>query len=319
VPHYNLMGSRPPSGRVSLPPFDSEATSITSFVKIKEEMAKVRRVSAYLIVLQGPSTGEMYKLDGPEIVLGRGSAATLRLEGEGISRRHARITQRDGACSIEDLQSANGTIINGEAIVTRGLVDGDKIRLGSDTVLKFTYHDNLDESFQQKMYEAAVRDGLTKAFNKKALLDRLETEFAYAQRHRTPLSLILFDLDFFKRVNDNFGHLAGDEALVRVSAIAQQTVRAEDFFARYGGEEFAVLSRGIVLDQGGVLADRIRVNVERTPIIYEGQRLPVTLSCGISALPSPHYRDGNQLIAGADEALYESKRAGRNRSTLHGV
>jgi two-component system, cell cycle response regulator len=311
------MGSRPPSGRVSMPPFDTEATSITSFVKIKEELAKVRRVNAYLIVLQGATIGEMYKLEGTETVIGRGSAATLRVDDDGVSRRHARIVQRDGRVEIEDLQSANGTIVNGERVASRQLTDGDKIRFGSNTIFKFTYHDVLDESFQQKMYEAAVRDGLTKAFNKKAFLDRLETEFAYAQRHKTPLALIMFDLDFFKKVNDTFGHLGGDEALIAVSSITHQTVRAEDFFARYGGEEFAVLSRGIGLEQGTTLAERIRANVERTPILFEGQRMGVSLSCGVAAIPNTTFRDGSHMISAADEALYSSKNNGRNRVTAY--
>ena len=89
------------------------------------------------------------------------------------------------------------------------------------------------------MYEAALRDDLTKAYNKKYFLDRLETEIAYARRHQAHLSLLMFDVDHFKRVNDTHGHLAGDYVLAKLAKVASTTVRAGDVFARYGGEEFA--------------------------------------------------------------------------------
>src|SRR5581483_6850222 len=155
-----------------------------------------------------------------------------------------RVLQIGGEVTIEDLKSANGTVVNGEPVgATAALKDGDKIRLGSTTILKFTYHDHLDESFQQQMYDAALRDALTKAFNKKYFLDRLETELAYAKRHAAHLSLLMIDIDHFKQVNDTYGHLAGDFVLSRIARIALGTVRTEDVFARYGGEEFGVICR----------------------------------------------------------------------------
>src|SRR4029079_8955512 len=107
----------------------------------------------------------------------------------------------------EDLKSSNGTTVDGVAVADQPhkLQDGDKIRLGSTTILKFTYNDQLDESFQQQMYEAALCDGLTKAFNKKHFLDRLETEIAYAKHHAAFLSLVMFDVDYFKKINDTHG------------------------------------------------------------------------------------------------------------------
>ena len=121
------------------------------------------------------------------------------------SRKHALLVQKGGSVHIEDLQSANGTLVNGVQIDREALHDGDKIRLGSTTILKFTYNDHLDETFQRQMYEAALRDGLTKAFNRQYFLDRLETEVAYARRHQSALALLIFDVDHFKRVNDTYG------------------------------------------------------------------------------------------------------------------
>jgi two-component system, cell cycle response regulator len=296
---------------------DPEATSITSLSEVQRElMNRQRNLAAYVIVLAGSNVGEMHKLDGSEMILGRGMQANVRLTDDGISRRHARILSVAGQLTIEDLGSANGTIVNGEVVRSKVLQDGDKIRLGSTTILKFTYHDKLEESFQQQMYDAALRDGLTKAFNKKYFLDRLDTEFAYARRHRTMLSLVMMDVDFFKKVNDTYGHLAGDFVLQRLSGIAQSCIRAEDVFARYGGEEFSVICRGIPLINAGIMAERIRSTVEASAFDYQGQRLPITISAGVAALPETNANEQSELIGAADAALYEAKRMGRNRVLL---
>jgi diguanylate cyclase (GGDEF)-like protein len=218
--------------------------------------------------------------------------------------------------TIEDLQSSNGTFVNNERITSKELEDGDKIRLGNTTVLKFSYHDLLDESFQQQMYDAAQRDSLTRAFNKRYFMDRLETEIAYARRHKQSLSLVMFDVDFFKRVNDTYGHLAGDHVLARLARLATSTVRMEDVFARYGGEEFAILCRGVELANAGILAERLRALVAAHGFEHDGNKLPVTISAGVAAYPEVDAKNSTELIAAADEALYEAKRTGRNRVIL---
>jgi two-component system, cell cycle response regulator len=299
------------------PEDDIEVTRVANLAELKQEAAALReRPRAYLIVLAGSNVGEMFRVDEGETFLGRGQNATIRLNDDGISRKHARIFHAGGEVVIEDLQSSNGTLVNGTTVQQRLLQDGDKIRLGSTTILKFTYNDHLDESFQQQMYEAALRDGLTKAFNKKYFLDRLETEVAYAKRHNANLSLLMFDVDFFKRVNDTYGHLAGDYVLVKLAKLSMSTIRAEDVFARYGGEEFGVICRGVPLANAGILAERLRSSVEATAFEHEDRRLPVTISVGVAGHPEARIETATQLIAAADEALYEAKRAGRNRVLL---
>jgi diguanylate cyclase (GGDEF)-like protein len=246
-------------------------------------------------------------------------SAQLRLNDDGISRRHCRVLSIGGRVIIEDLGSANGTLVNGEMIQHQELKEGDKIRLGANTMLKFTYQDKLDETFQQQMYDAALRDGLTKCYNKKFFSDRLETEFAYAKRHKTMLSLVMFDVDHFKRVNDNYGHLAGDAVLVQLARITQSMLRTEDVAARYGGEEFAIICRGIPLLNAGVVGERMRCAVEQHNFDYEGKRLPVTISVGVAALPEAQVNSPAELVGEADEALYEAKRSGRNRVCLKGL
>ena len=270
-----------------------------------------------MVVLAGTNVGEMYRLEGVEVVIGRASNATVRLSDDGISRRHARVFAEGPAFMVEDLGSANGTMVNGVRIAGRqALEDGDKIRLGPTTILKFGYADDIEESFQQRMYDAALRDGLTGAYNKKYFIDRLDSELSYARRHHFDLSLLMFDADHFKRVNDTYGHLAGDAVLVKLSQIAMGALRQEDIFARYGGEEFAILCRGVKLQHAGVLGERLRGGVEAGVFEHEGRRMPVTISVGVASYPTSPVESPSQLIAAADNALYEAKRCGRNRVLL---
>ena len=296
---------------------DLEKTNVTqSGDVVRELLAKSQRDRAYLIVLQGSNVGEMYRLDAGETIIGRASTANIKLGDDGVSRKHAKVVVDGAAVRIEDLGSSNGTLVNGDKVDSRRLRDGDKIQIGSTTILKFTYHDKLEESFQKQMYDAALRDGLTKAYNKKHFTHRLETEFAYAKRHGTPLSLLMFDVDHFKKINDGFGHLAGDYVLSRLAAAAQGTLRTEDLFARYGGEEFAVLCRGVPLSSASVLAERIRSLVQTTNFAFENREIPVTISVGVAAMPELVIDHSLELVGCADEALYEAKRSGRNRVVL---
>ena len=267
---------------------------------------------AYLVVLVGPNTGEMYSVEATT-VLGRGEKCDVRLFGDAISRQHARIEVTGDQIIVEDLGSRNGTFINGRRITREALVDGDKLQIGARTVLKFTYHDQIEEGFQRELYGSAVRDGLTKAFNRKYFADRLKSEVAYAQRHNTQLSLLMIDIDHFKVINDSHGHLVGDRALVAVARHINETIRTEDVFARYGGEEFTIICRGTDSFAAQVLATRIKRSMEKLRVVEPDAEIKITVSIGVATLPSPDIRTPEDLIARADEAMYAAKRAGRNR------
>jgi diguanylate cyclase (GGDEF)-like protein len=297
---------------------DAEATRVANVGELQEEhAARSRRDRAYLLVLAGVNVGERYRIEGDEIIIGRASNAAIRLNDDGVSRRHARLvlTGRNEV-AIEDLHSSNGTLVNNQQVSYAILRDGDKVRIGATTILMFTYQDQVEESFQERMYDRVLRDELTKAFNRKYFLDRLETELAYARRHGSALSLLMFDIDHFKRVNDTYGHPAGDYVLARIAKLAGSTVRAEDVFARYGGEEFSILCRGVGLENAGVLGERLRALMEGSVFELDGARVPITISVGVAAHPAIPVENGLQLIAAADEALYEAKRGGRNRVLL---
>ncbi len=224
--------------------FDDKTSVIDSkALRGVAEQQSGRRTASF-IVLTGSQAGKMYKLEHDELLVGRAPEAAIRIEDDGVSRRHATITtQTDGAVVIVDLNSTNGTFCNGETIETRTLQDGDKIQIGTTTILKFSFQDSVEEDFQRRQYESATRDALTECFNKKYFLERLPNEIAFATRRNKPLSLAMMDIDHFKRINDTFGHPAGDCVLRNVARLMQATVRADDVLARYGGEEFALIMR----------------------------------------------------------------------------
>jgi diguanylate cyclase (GGDEF)-like protein len=289
----------------------------TTIFEAQTAPSGVKRDRAYLVVLAGASVGEMYKIETEKTVIGRGQKAHIRLLDDGISREHAQLVVDGSRVYLEDLGSTNGTFCNGLKVDRRELADGDKILVGSTTILKFTYHDNLDEIFQKQMYESALRDGLTKAFNKKYFTDRLESELTFAIRHSSALALVMFDIDHFKKVNDTYGHQAGDHVLSEISTLLTTTLRAEDVFARYGGEEFAVICRGIDTAQAQVVAERMRKAVEKNRFVFEGTHIPVTISIGVAGVPDATVKDATDLVAHADKALYQSKHGGRNRVTMY--
>jgi diguanylate cyclase (GGDEF)-like protein len=214
---------------------------------------------------------------------------------------------------LEDLGSTNGTFCNGTRVQRQALAHGDKILLGSTTILKFSYHDKLDEMFQRQMSESALRDGLTKTFNKRYLSERLESEFTYATRHLTSLVLLFLDIDHFKKINDAYGHPAGDFVLAELSKLVSDTLRPEDILARYGGEEFAIISRGGEVSEGEVMAEGLRRLVEKHAFVFENRSIGVTISVGVAGIPNPGVQSAADLIAVADEMMYEAKRSGRNR------
>jgi diguanylate cyclase (GGDEF)-like protein len=268
---------------------------------------------AYLIVLAGTNIGEMFKLGERGLVLGRGAGSDVSLVDDEVSRRHALVHVVDGETWVEDSGSRNGTFVNGERIERRRLADGDKIQIGSTTILKFSYQDHLEEGFQRRIFESALRDGLTRAFNRKYFLDRLESEFRFATRHHAPLSLLLLDLDHFRELNDAHGHVAGDHVLAMFARKIHDSIRNEDVFARYGGEEFAILCRALGGRNAAAFAERLRAAIEALEIPFEGAVLRATVSIGVAELSAAALAEPNALIAAADEALIAAKRGGRNR------
>jgi diguanylate cyclase (GGDEF)-like protein len=272
----------------------------------------IDRHRACLIVLTGPDVGRVFPVDRAQITIGRVPGAEVRLNDANISRRHARILMNGDVVTIEDMNSSNGTAVNGDLVRRTRLRDGDKIVLGPSTVLKFTYHDALDDRFQRNMLDAAQRDPLTGAYNARYFKRWLESEFALAQKQGSELALLIFDIDHFKRVNDTHGHLAGDTVLTEISRLVVRTLRTEDVFARCGGEEFAIVCRGQSLHGAITLAERLRRIIVTHAVRIDQTELHVSVSTGVACLTGD-MTEAEQLFAAADNALYRAKHLGRNR------
>lgn len=272
-----------------------------------------------LVTMSGATLGVMHAVtDGA--VIGRAADAPISIPSDEVSRKHARFLATPAGFAIEDLGSMNGTRVNGVPIASLTvLADGDKIQLGAGVVLRYSLFDQVDEAFQERIVEHTLRDGLTGAFNRRYLAERLDAEFAYAVRHDTPLCLLLVDVDHFKRINDTYGHVFGDQVLVGLSQHMLRVIRAEDVFARFGGEEFAVLSRGLTGEGARLFAERLRSAVSRFPFRLGEERVQVTVSVGIATMPDSTIGQPRQLVEAADGALYRAKADGRDRVRIYGV
>ncbi len=289
-------------------------TSITHTSDAAEGRATMRD-RACLVVLSGPRVGAVFRLDRDVTVVGRSQTADFAIDDDGVSRNHVKLRREGDLVFAEDLASRNGTFINGQRLTAPvQLTDGDKLQLGRGAILKFTFHDALDDSYQQRMVESALRDPLTRLYNKRYFDDRLDAELRFASRHGTSLALLLVDVDHFKRVNDQRGHLAGDTVLREIAMALAQAVRNEDVVARYGGEELVVLSRAIG-DEGALnLAERLRRVVDALAVVVDdGPPVRITISIGVAVHPTIEVTTAPQLIAAADRALYQAKDGGRNR------
>jgi two-component system, cell cycle response regulator len=294
----------------------STRTTETTISAAVPAMSK-QTVRAILTVISGASAGRVHSIGDGVTVIGRAREAQLRFDDAGVSRTHARVSFLGGGrYLLEDLESTNGTFVGGKRVERADLESGDRLNIGPHVTVSFSIVDSQAERMAHELYESAVRDTLTKAHNRRYFIERLGSEIAYARRHATPLSLVLFDLDHFKRVNDEHGHLAGDAVLREVAALVARMIRVEDVFARFGGEEFVILTRGIEHDGAGRFSERLRAAIEKLAIDAEGAEHKVTVSVGYASVSEllPGERNAEALIRLTDERLYNAKTAGRNRT-----
>lgn len=271
---------------------------------------------AYLIFLSGPLVGKIQELpEGKALSLGRGTDVDVTINDLGISRHHLDITLKKGVVKAKDSGSTNGTFINGHRITEQTLADGDKIQLSSATILKFAHQDDIEKVFHKELYKMAVIDALTGAYNKKYFEERFKEEFSYCLRSSVPLSLLMFDIDHFKQVNDTYGHPAGDFVLKHLSTLTRSVLRGEDIYCRFGGEEFIILLKGAHEAGAAILAERLRRLVESGHFEFEGKTIKVTISIGVATLNGRNFTNHADMLKLVDAFLYQSKNGGRNRVT----
>jgi len=167
---------------------------------------------------------------------------------------------------------------------------------------------------RKELAKLSITDSLTGLRNRRYAESQLDAQFKRFELHGSPCSLIMLDLDYFKSVNDRYGHAAGDRTLQEIARYTAQNTRDSDIRARYGGEEFLIISPNADIDGARGLAERLRRFIEEHPVEWDGTLIPITASFGTSEL-SPDDPDPYRAVSRADEALYTSKRDGRNRVT----
>jgi diguanylate cyclase (GGDEF)-like protein len=276
------------------------------------------RDRAVLVRLDSAQAGHVVSLDEPETRIGRHPESSVVVDDEGMSRSHARVFYQDGYYYVEDTESSNGTYVNGVRIERALLTDGAIIQCGPRVCFRFSLTDENQEKMIRQLYESSVRDALTGAYNRHFFLERLGAEVAYAARHSAHASVLMFDVDHFKKVNDTYGHPAGDAVLQAIAEATTKLLRQEDVFARYGGEEFVLLLRGITRTGAERAGERLRDAMQKLRIQSGENSLSITVSVGCASMECAEQMDAEAMIAIADRRLYSAKRAGRNRVVADG-
>lgn len=261
----------------------------------------------------GPDIGRRIPLLNPQYIVGRDSEAAFVVSRSSVSRQHARVyVDDDGAWWVEDLNSTNGTFVNESRVKLQQLIDTDQVRFG-DAIYKFLSGSNIESAYHEAIHNMAIQDGMTGIHNKRYFTEFLDREIAVCSRHGHPLTLVMFDVDHFKKVNDSHGHLAGDAVLKDLAARIRPRIRREDLFARYGGEEFACVLPSTALPGGIVFAEHLRTIIAERPCLFENLSIPFSISVGVTTLHHETGLDPAGLIKRADENLYAAKRGGRNK------
>lgn len=288
----------------------------TDTLKIDLELAKA--TDPVLIVIRGGLQGKKYSLKGgKKFLMGRDKGVEIQLDDGNVSRQHAQVVREDDKMYLEDLGSRNGTFLNDENIgSSRKLLEKeDMIKVGS-TILKFLPAGQLETLYHINLTNAAYMDKLTSLYNRKYISEVLEVEFKRAKALHSSFSVVLFDIDDFKKVNDTYGHDCGDYVLAELGLqVKASGLRERDLAGRYGGEEFIVVLTNSDEDQAREVAERIRKKIENHEFTYDGKKIPVTVSVGVAAIKKD-YHDSGDLYRASDKALYESKRSGKNKVTV---
>lgn len=274
---------------------------------------KERTGKCYLVKIYPPThAGGLVELNDQRFLIGRGSECQLEINDSAVSRQHAYVEPRAGNYLLVDMGSTNGTYVNDERVEKHWLSGGDFIRIGSN-IIKFLSSDHVEAQYHETIYSMMITDGLTAVHNRRYFVTTLERELARSFRHHRPLSLVMFDIDHFKKVNDTHGHLAGDAVLREVAARVQSTVRKDEVFARYGGEEFAVILPECSRDKATSFANRLRTLVYDEPVVLNDITVRVSISLGVSQTAGEREMTAAELIEEADKMLLGAKQAGRNR------
>ena len=304
--------------------YDDDEPSIDKTAVVRGDTFNQRLESATkappcIVMLEGPAgyVGKQWPIDRPDMIIGRAMTSGVFIDDRSVSRSHAKLSLSGGDVYILDLESSNRTVVNDDAIpplVPVKLNNNDQIKTGN-VLFKYLERGSIEAHAIEQLQNKSEKDPLTNIYNKGALQIKGNESFKRAKLLKVPMSIAVFDIDHFKKINDTFGHTAGDYVLKEMaSVIGTKLIRLDDYFARYGGEEFVVLLFGSNLQQAIEIGERLRVTIEGHPFVFQGIKIPVTISVGVST-KEPEMAIWEELFAKADTAMYSSKNAGRNRVT----
>lgn len=290
-----------------------ESTQIMHADDLKERMQLGEKIPSF-IVIDGADTGRVFRLTSAVMSMGRGSNANIRLNDKTVSRKHCLVEMSPGFATVIDLQSSNGTFVNGERVSKWKLSNGDKVRIGS-SILRYDITDADDSQFHERVYQLITFDDLTSLYNRKYLLNRLE--FLFKIRKPQVFALLFLDIDHFKQVNDRYDHLTGSDVLSELGRLLLSNLRTADVACRYGGEEFIIILQDTTGIQAVYVAEKIRKLVEDHRFFArEGHEIRITISIGI-AERTTRLESPEELVARCDAAMYKAKEWGRNRTVLY--
>ena len=294
---------------------DSTVVTVIKKQPAKESSSK----DAGLVVINGVDLGKKYSLTQRSTLIGRSSKVDIQVDEDSISRNHAVIENHGDRIFVRDLDSTNGTYVNDRSISHHTLMDGDQLKIGR-TIFKFLSGSNVEAAYHDEIYRLTTMDGLTQTYNKRHFLRELEREMSRSGRYERDLALLMCDIDYFKSINDTYGHLAGDHVLRQMAQRVLNHIRRDDIFARYGGEEFALLLPEVDKHHAIQTADKLRRLIEEEPFYFDNVSIPVTLSLGVAQFSEYIQQSGLNVeemsgfgfIKIADERLYMAKSRGRN-------
>jgi two-component system, cell cycle response regulator len=266
-----------------------------------------------LVMLRGRSIGRRTSLrsENPIVVVGRDPEANVCIPDESASRHHCRFELTENGWFIEDLKSTNGTYVGEHPIDRARLSDGDLITIGS-TIFRYLTADNIEAAYHEEVYRIAIIDGLTQVYNRRYLEEFIDRELSRCQRHDRPMTALIFDVDGFKQLNAQFGHLSGDYVLRTIGAKLGRRIRREEIFARSGSDEFFVLLPETEIDDALKFAEIIRHTIEVMEFKFDGWKIPVTVSIGVGRY-NPNMSSPDELLNTSLAALERAKSSGRNQ------
>lgn len=301
-------------------PFSTDKTSVIQSDTFKLRLAQAGQAPPSVLLLVGPanSVGRQWPIEDTDRIIGRAPSCHIYVDERSMSKSHAKLVLAGGDVSVVDLESTNKTLVNGrmiEPLKPVKLKNNDQIKMGN-VILKFLERGSIETVASAQTYDRSQTDGLTGIANRGALNARAVELFKRANLLGIPFTLLLFDIDKFKSINDTYGHPTGDHVIKEIAMVVRdKLIRENDFFARAGGEEFVLVLLGSPINRAQEVAERVRTTIQTHVFEFEGKKIPVTVSSGLAANKASD-TGWESVYDRADKAMYQSKNNGRNQVTV---